>query len=433
MGTEPAAAVAERKPVGGAGGSGTGFPDFPEGTAGSSGSGGAGGSRPVAPATGGGGGGGEAGDNGGGGGGGSSFAIATATNVTHQQSVRTGNGQVIITYSAQAFWDGDGSGAVGGGAGTWDTSLARWSSTAGGSNYAAWDNAANDDAVFQNTAGTVTIGAAVTARSITFGVTGYTLSGASAITLAGGGTGVIATGAFDATISAPIAGAMSPTKTGTGMLTLSGTNTYTGTTSVAAGTLRVDGSIAAASTVAIQTGATIAGTGTIGGSLAVADNAVLAPGRGGIGTLAIAHMTWHGSTTGATTASFELSNTDDTSDRLAVTDFFNKGSGTTFRFDFAGTGAAGNIYTLATFASTTFAAGDFSFTNLAPGLGGAFSIVNGTELRFEVAAPPVINSATTASGTYRNTFTYTITATNSPTTFSVTGTLPARRQARAGL
>ncbi|MCK6624675.1 MAG: hypothetical protein L6R45_05810 [Anaerolineae bacterium] len=34
----------------------------------------------------------------GGGGGGSSFAIPTATNVTHQQGVQSGNGQVIISW-----------------------------------------------------------------------------------------------------------------------------------------------------------------------------------------------------------------------------------------------------------------------------------------------------------------------------------------------
>ncbi|MFA5909658.1 MAG: Ig-like domain-containing protein [Vicinamibacterales bacterium] len=45
----------------------------------------------------GGGGGGQA-NSGGGGGGGSSFAIATATNVTHQQGGRSGNGEVRITW-----------------------------------------------------------------------------------------------------------------------------------------------------------------------------------------------------------------------------------------------------------------------------------------------------------------------------------------------
>jgi hypothetical protein len=41
--------------------------------------------------------------DGSGGGGGSSFTVGGATNVTHQQGVRTGDGQVVITYTIAAI------------------------------------------------------------------------------------------------------------------------------------------------------------------------------------------------------------------------------------------------------------------------------------------------------------------------------------------
>ena len=87
--------------AGGAGGSGG------DGTAGVLGSGGAGGLGVTTQIGGGGGGGGgyfgggggEGSSNTAGGGGGSSFTVAGATNVTHQQGVRMGDGQVIITFA----------------------------------------------------------------------------------------------------------------------------------------------------------------------------------------------------------------------------------------------------------------------------------------------------------------------------------------------
>jgi len=58
-------------------------------------------------------------------------------------------------------------------------------------------------------------------------------------------------------------GALALTKDGTGKLTLTGTSTYTGATSVAEGILAVDGSIAA-SAVTVEDGATLMGKGTVG-------------------------------------------------------------------------------------------------------------------------------------------------------------------------
>ena len=62
---------------------------------------------------------------------------------------------------------------------------------------------------------------------------------------------------------------MTLTKTGNGIQTLSGSNSYTGATTVSAGTLLISsgGSLAAGSAVTVQTGAAIGGDGTINGNL----------------------------------------------------------------------------------------------------------------------------------------------------------------------
>ena len=66
-------------------------------------------------------------------------------------------------------------------------------------------------------------------------------------------------------------------KVGTGTLTLSGTNTYTGTTFVNGGTLLVTGSIASSFGVVVDNGATLGGTGTVPLTTLI-NGAVLAPG-----------------------------------------------------------------------------------------------------------------------------------------------------------
>nr|WP_285961086.1 Ig-like domain-containing protein [Pseudomonas tohonis] len=88
-----------------------------------------------------------------------------------------------------------------------------------------------------------------------------------------------------ATLSGTIGGTGSLTKTGASNLTLSGSNINSGTTTVAAGTLVVDGSTASATTVA--SGATLAGSGTLGGDVIVQSGGTLSPGGAGVATLTV--------------------------------------------------------------------------------------------------------------------------------------------------
>ena len=157
---------------------------------------------------------------------------------------------VVATLPAHAqttlFWDGDGSGTVDGGTGTWNTTLARWSTTDTGTTYQVWDNAVStDDAVFGGTAGTVTLGSNVKVSDLKFNTTGYTLSGSSTLTIdSGSGTignaqGTIDTGSGNQIIAVSF-GADSPIiKLGSGTLSLSGTSTGLGTLDLGAGTLAV--------------------------------------------------------------------------------------------------------------------------------------------------------------------------------------------------
>ena len=67
------------------------------------------------------------------------------------------------------------------------------------------------------------------------------------------------------------------TKSGNGTLTLSGSNSYTGSTNVSTGTLLINGSTSTSSAVTVAVGATLGGSGTVGGATTI--NGVHSPGN----------------------------------------------------------------------------------------------------------------------------------------------------------
>jgi fibronectin-binding autotransporter adhesin len=135
------------------------------------------------------------------------------------------------------------------------------------------DAAQAESATVANNAGGV-----VNASGVSGTTTVGSLSGAGTIEL---GAATLNEGSLNLndTISGVISGSGSLGKVGSGTLTLTGENTWTGATSVQQGVLLVNGNQRAATgNVTVNSGATLGGAGVIGGAVNVADNAHLAAG-----------------------------------------------------------------------------------------------------------------------------------------------------------
>ncbi len=130
----------------------------------------------------------------------------------------------------------------------WNTTTTNWDSGA------VWTNGNN--AIFSGTGESVTVTTA-TANGITFSSAGFTLT-AGTLTLGAAATPIVATA--DATIASIVAGtSLGLSKSGAGVLTLSGVNTYTGATAITAGTLKLGNAagLGASSLTTVSAGATL--------------------------------------------------------------------------------------------------------------------------------------------------------------------------------
>jgi autotransporter-associated beta strand protein len=124
-------------------------------------------------------------------------------------------------------------------------------------------------------------------------ITAGSIAGSGSYYIGAGNTLVVGSNNLSTTVSGVIAdfnpcgcgfpGSGSLEKVGTGTLTLSGTNTYTGTTTINGGVLDVEGSIASSSLTTVNANAALTGAGTVGNSV-IASGGMLLPGNGAAGS-----------------------------------------------------------------------------------------------------------------------------------------------------
>jgi autotransporter-associated beta strand protein len=143
------------------------------------------------------------------------------------------------TVPSTLFWDpGQSGGTALGGAGTWDTSSPNWFN---GTSDVAWTN--GNTAVFDGTAGNVTVGSGISAAGLTFNIDGYALAG-NTLSLASPASLSVVSGA-SATMAENINLSSNASMSGDGNLTLSGAvnggNSFSITKS-GGGTLTLSGS-----------------------------------------------------------------------------------------------------------------------------------------------------------------------------------------------
>lgn len=228
------------------------------------------------------------------------FTSSLVTSVAGQISI-----QFVLGMPTILYWDGaDATGASAaangdGGAGTWNSAATNWTSAPGFNTNFAWGS---QTGVFAGAAGgAVSIAGTQAFQQLRFETGGYTLSAAA------GGGGLATTGGLSiidvsaglgATINAPISGTAGLTKAGTGTLTLGGANSYTGLTSIAAGTLAVSAGGALAG--AVENNATFTNAGTVAG-LVTNTGSLTSTGalNGGLSNAAGATSSLAGTVTGA--------------------------------------------------------------------------------------------------------------------------------------
>lgn len=208
--------------------------------------------------------------------------------------------------------------------------------------------------------------------SSTFG--NHSDTSSSTLTLNGSGSGQTIINNIIANVNGTVS--MNISRTGSGSVRFTNVNTYTGGTTVSSGALLVNGGSGSSSgtgsgAVSVGTDGRLGGTGRVSGAITLAAGGAMTPGDGGAGTFTGGSSLAWSSNNSTAGMLFDLGASQGSSDQLALTGAFTKGTGSTFIFDFTGSTLDQSIaYTLVTFSSTDFLAGDFS----AIGANGVFDL-----------------------------------------------------------
>ncbi len=158
-----------------------------------------------------------------------------------------GEVRLLADYTGLQFWNGahaSADGTIYGGSGTWDAATANWVNEDATLHH-PW---AGLSAVFSGSAGEVQIVGSHVVEGLQFQSDGYTLSGGELVFTGAQGE-VRVDGGLSAEIGTSLSGSGGLLKTGSGAVVLSGSNSYSGGTAIAGGTVQVahDAALGAAS------------------------------------------------------------------------------------------------------------------------------------------------------------------------------------------
>ena len=174
-------------------------------------------------------------------------------------------GQVNLVVGIANFWDGGGApndNVVAGGTGTWNSTNINWTNASGSANIPF----SGGTAVFQGAAGVVTVEGAQNVTGMQFVTSGYQIAAGTGgqIVLGAAETGIRVDPGATATLAVPLSGSGRLLKRDLGVLVLTGTNSYTGGTSIREGVLQVtaDTALGAASGDLALDGGTLRAAGS---------------------------------------------------------------------------------------------------------------------------------------------------------------------------
>lgn len=177
--------------------------------------------------------------------------------------------ELVCAQTTTYSWDANRGGAGTGGTGTWGTGTNSTNWTANGSTFFLWTSITNSAGVtsqtnaiasFGGTAGTVSLNASFNINSLEFLSDGYVLDSGIGRTLTSTTGNVTVSGGALATLSNTVrlGGSSGFTKLGDGTLSLLTASTYTGTTTISAGTVTYGINQAlTGSSLVVQSGATL--------------------------------------------------------------------------------------------------------------------------------------------------------------------------------
>jgi autotransporter-associated beta strand protein len=193
-------------------------------------------------------------------------------------NVALGAGVVIDVQAGTVKNDwGNGNGSPG-----WSANLADLN-VAAGAYFDVWDGSATVDAV--TGAGTIQVGINSTS-TITVGVNNGSGNFSGTLQNPAGGT-------FPGGDTYPGGGTLNLAKQGAGTQILSGTSTYTGTTTISAGALLVNGTHTGGGAYTVQNTGTLGGTDSLTASVTVDNGGTINPGAS-VGTLTTGNVTLNG-------------------------------------------------------------------------------------------------------------------------------------------